>query len=247
MIVEELRLPGLVSVRTFGARGDSDGATGTGTDDTAALAAALAAGGLIYVPPGTYRFGPGTASGVAALSIARPGTTLVLDPRATLFFDNATAGAAGLEIATSRVAVLGPGTIRGRWDVALNHSDAVGDGRDGTLLLHLRPPDSGASPITDVLVEGVTFARAGGYAVRHLPNLSWYERITWRSCRFVENYTAWSFTAPTTSAADARNIAILDCAFDVTAAPAPATYNSNLGGAASTTSRLPRRARARSS
>lgn len=53
-------LSGVVNAKEFGAKGDYDPSTGTGADDTTALNAAYdaaaAAGGILFIPPGTYKF-----------------------------------------------------------------------------------------------------------------------------------------------------------------------------------------------
>lgn len=52
------RFTGALNVKWFGAKGDSDGTAGNGTDDTSAIQSACDAvttGGAVYFPPGTYR------------------------------------------------------------------------------------------------------------------------------------------------------------------------------------------------
>lgn len=44
----------VVNVKDFGAKGDYDPVTKTGTDDTAAFAAAIASDRIVYAPPGSY-------------------------------------------------------------------------------------------------------------------------------------------------------------------------------------------------
>lgn len=225
-----LQLPNLRSVRAFGALGNSDGTTGTGADDTAALAAALATGGLLYVPPGVYRFGAGTAGGgAAALTVSVDGTVLLLDPRATLFFDCTTANAFGISLSASNVALLGRGRILGRWDTALNGTDSVQDSRDGSALVRVRPAVNNGDPISGVLIDGPRFERAGGYAVRAVPfGTALYHDVTVRRCHFVENFIAVSFIAPSTT--PVRGVTVEDNLVEVTAGPAVTTKNASLGG-----------------
>ena len=53
-------LKGMINAKEFGAKGDYNPGTGSGTDDTAALAAAYSAaasaGAILFIPPGTYKF-----------------------------------------------------------------------------------------------------------------------------------------------------------------------------------------------
>jgi hypothetical protein len=80
---------GVVSVRDFGARGDGV------SNDTAAFAAALAAGGRVYVPTGTYL--------VNNLMAAREGIRLHGDGPTTVLRKNAHGPV--LTLATSRVVI----------------------------------------------------------------------------------------------------------------------------------------------
>ncbi len=82
-----------LNVRWFGAKGDSDGTAGDGTDDTAAIQAALDAvssGGSVYFPPGIYRIpNPGTAYPSPALTVSTPRVRIYGDgPASQIFVDD---------------------------------------------------------------------------------------------------------------------------------------------------------------
>lgn len=75
------KLREVVSVKDFGAVGDSNGTAGNGTDDRAAFNAALAyastIGAVVFIPPGKYRISNG-------LVLDESGRTDFLEPRASI-------------------------------------------------------------------------------------------------------------------------------------------------------------------
>jgi hypothetical protein len=131
----------VVNVTDYGATGDG------ATDDTAALAAAIAAGSgrIVYVPSGTYM-----VDAVTSLTISQPKTRLMLDPGATLKVIPNNADNYGLITVTAADVTIEGGTLIG--DVGF-HTGTTGEW--GHLII--------ANPGSDRLrIRGVRLTKAWG-------------------------------------------------------------------------------------